>query len=217
MVHPATRRQTINVQALPAERLTCAAALIAASFRHEGFTRHTHNLSTPARQQRFAEAGALRLWLNQASGHQILAASQEQTLAGVAVVKSPTARSVPWFQLLWVVVRRAPRLLPILGDLRWRQALRIKPALQPPATLPRACYTLDLLAVAPDFQGQGIGRLLLEHIHAHCDPDQHASGIYLYTGDEHNTQIYQRFGYHVLQTSQGGALTVWHMFRPRPG
>ncbi|NCC32624.1 MAG: hypothetical protein EOM24_11485, partial [Chloroflexia bacterium] len=80
MVYPATRRQTIHVQNLPADSLTCAAALIAASFRHEDFTRHTHNLSTPARQQRFAEAGALRLWLNQASGHQLLAANQGERL-----------------------------------------------------------------------------------------------------------------------------------------
>ncbi|PDW01011.1 GNAT family N-acetyltransferase [Candidatus Chloroploca asiatica] len=216
MVYPATRRQTIHVQNLPADSLTCAAALIAASFRHEGFTRHTHNLSTPARQQRFAEAGALRLWLNQASGHQLLAANQGERLVGVAVVKPPTARSVPWFTLLWAVVRRAPRLLPILGDLRWRQAWRIRPALQPPATLPPAAYTLDLLAVALDVQGQGIGRRLLEHIHAHCDHDHNASGIYLYTGDEQNTQIYQRCGYTMLQVNQGGPLTVWHMFRPRP-
>jgi hypothetical protein len=46
--------------------------------------------------------------------------------------------------------------------------------------------------------------------------DEQAAGIYLYTGDERNTHIYQHFGYHVVEAKQGGSLTVWHMFRPRP-
>jgi ribosomal protein S18 acetylase RimI-like enzyme len=209
-------RKTVQVQALPAENLGSAAALIAESFREEGFTRNTHNLSTPAQQERFAVAGELRLLFSQAGGQQLLAATQGEMLAGVAVVKSPTARSVPWYKLTGEIMRRAPHLVKMIGDVRWRQGLKIKPAVKPPATLPSSHYTLDILAVSPDFQGQGIGRLLLEHIHARCDQDEQAAGIYLYTGDETNTHIYQRFGYEVVETKQGGLLTVWHMFRPRP-
>ncbi|MBN1262701.1 MAG: GNAT family N-acetyltransferase [Anaerolineae bacterium] len=207
--------KTVLVHPLPAENVSAAAALIAASFREEGFTRNTLNLSTPARQKRFAAVGALRLSLGQASGQQVLAATNGETLAGVAIVKPPTAKSVPWYRLAGAVMRRAPRLLGMIGDVRWRQGLRIKPAMKPPATLPTPYYTLDILGVAPDFQGQGVGRRLLEHIHAHCDQDEHATGIYLYTGDEKNTNIYRRFGYEVVEVRQGGPLTIWHMFRPR--
>lgn len=206
--------QSLQVHALPVEKLADAAALVAASFRQEGFTRNTHNLSTPARRRRYALAGELRLWFGHASGQQLLAVSADETLAGIAVVKPPTATALPWPKLLWAIARRLPSLVGIIGDMRWRQALRIKPAMKAPTTLPRAHYTLELLAVAPACQGQGIGRMLLEHIHAHCDQDRQATGIYLFTGDEQNRAIYQRFGYHVLQTNQGGALTVWHMFRP---
>ncbi len=211
-----TTHRTIHVQALSGETLSRAAALITESFRHEGFTRHTHVLSTPAQRRRFAYAGELRLWLNQARGQQLLAATQGETLAGIAVVKSPSAKSVPWRKLAGEVVRRVPRLLGIIGDMRWRQVFQIKPAMNPPAALPTAYYTLDILAVSPDCQGQGIGRLLLEHIHAQCDQDAQAAGIYLITGDEKNVHIYRRFGYEVVEAKQGGPLTVWHMFRPHP-
>jgi len=207
--------QTVQVQTLPAEQLKTAAALIADSFRQEGFTRNTLNLSTPARQKRFADVGALRLSLGQASGQQLLAATKGETLAGVAIVKPPMVKAVPWYKLAGAIVRRAPRLLGMIGDVRWRQGLRIKAAMKPPATLPTSYYTLDILGVAPDFQGQGVGRRLLEHIHVHCDQDEQAAGIYLYTGDEKNTHIYRRFGYEVVEVTQGGPLTIWHMFRPR--
>ncbi|PDW03254.1 GNAT family N-acetyltransferase [Candidatus Viridilinea mediisalina] len=214
MMHIETTHQGLQVHTLPVAQLASAAALVAASFRQEGFTRNTHNLSTPARQRRYAIAGELRLWFGHVSGQRLLAVSEGETLAGIAVVKPPTPTSVPWPKLLWTILRRAPSLVGIIGDLRWRQALRIKPAMKAPAMLPPAHYTLELLAVAPEFQGQGIGRLLLEDIHARCEQDRQAAGIYLFTGDEKNREIYQRFGYHVLQANQGGPLTVWHMFRP---
>lgn len=211
-----TTTKTVQVQTLPAESVSHAAALIVESFREEGFTLNTHNLSTPAQQKRFAVAGELRLLFSQASGQQLLAATQGDILAGVAVVKSPTAKAAPWYKLAGEVVRRAPYLVKLIGDMRWRQGLQIKPAVKPPVALPDVYYTLDILAVSPDYQGQGIGRLLLEHIHAHCDQDEQAAGIYLYTGDERNTHIYRHFGYEVVEAKQGGPLTVWHMFRPRP-
>jgi GNAT superfamily N-acetyltransferase len=211
-----TTQQTLQIQALPVTCLSRAAALIAESFREEGFTRNTHNLSTSAQQKRFAVAGELRLLFNHVGGQQLLAAIQMDMLAGVAVVKSPTAKSTPWYKLTGEILRRVPLLVKMLGDMRWRQILKIKPALQLPVALPTSYYTLDILAVSPDFQGKGIGRLLLEHIHSYCDQDEQAAGIYLYTGDEKNTDIYRRFGYTVVEAKQGGLLTVWHMFRPRP-
>ena len=62
-----TTQKTIQVKPLPAEDLSAAAALIATSFREEGFTRHTLKLSTPEQRQRFAEAGEVRLLLSRAS------------------------------------------------------------------------------------------------------------------------------------------------------
>ena len=211
-----TTHDTVRVQALPAEDLPRAAALIAASFREEGFTRNTLKLTTPEQRQRFAEAGEVRLLLSQAGGEQVLAATIGETLAGVAIVRPPAPQAAPWYQQVGIVLRHAPRLLPMLKDMYWWRTLQIIPAGILSVTLPRPYYTLDILAVSPECQGQGVGRRLLEHFHALCDQDEQASGIYLITGDEKNTRIYRRFGYEIVETKQGGALTVWHMFRPHP-
>jgi GNAT superfamily N-acetyltransferase len=210
-----TTRQTIQVQDLPSENLSSAAALIAESFREEGFTRNLLDLSTPARQKRFAHTWELLLSLGQVSGWQLLAATQGERLAGNAIVKPPTEKPVPWYKLAGPIVRHAPHLVKLIGDVRWWRLRGVVKAMKPPAALPTPYYTLNILAVAPDYQGQGVGRHLLEHIHAHCDQDDQAAGIYLYTGDEKNTHIYRRFDYEVMTISQDGPLTVWHMFRTR--
>ncbi len=169
-----------------------------------------------AQRRRFTYAGELRLWLNRASGHRLLAATDGEALAGVAIVKSSSAKTVLCRQLIGAVLPRAPRLVGLLGDMRWRQIWQIKPAMNLSVALPTPYYTLDILAVSPDFQGQGIGRLLLDNIHAQCDADAQAAGIYLYTGDEKNVHIYRRFDYEVLEENQVRTLTIWHMFRPHP-
>ncbi len=201
---------------MPAADLSRAAALIAESFRQEGFTRNTLDLSTPAQQARFAEAVELRLLLSRASGEQFLAATIAETLVGIAIVKPPTPEKAPWYRQVGIVLRRAPRLLGLLKDAYLGRIVQFMPTAQLSVPLPKPYYTLDILAVAPDYQGQGVARQLVEHVHAQCDEDEQAWGSYLLTGDEKNTHIYRRFGYRVVQTKQGGPVTAWHMFRPHP-
>jgi len=211
-----TTHETVHVQPLPAEDLSAAAALIAASFREEAFTRNTLKLSTPAQQKRFTEAGELRLLLGQAGGEQLIAATIGETLAGITLVKPPEPQAAPWYQQVGIVLRRAPRLLGMLKDTYLWRIVRFMPIVKLSVPLPQPYYTLDVLAVALEYQGRGVGRRLLEHVHALCDQDAQASGVYLLTGDEKNTRIYGRFGYEVVEAKQGGPVTAWHMFRPHP-
>jgi ribosomal protein S18 acetylase RimI-like enzyme len=206
----------IYVQTLPAEDLSAVAALIADSFREENFTRNTLKLSTPAQQKRFAEAVELRLLLSQAGGEQFFVVTSGETLVGVAVIKPPAPQAAPWYQRVGIVLRRAPRLLCMIKDAYLWRIVHIMPTAKLSIPLPQPYHTLDILAVAPAYQGQGVGRRLLEHVNAHCDQDGQASGVYLLTGDEKNTRIYERFGYEVVETKQGGPVTAWHMFRPHP-
>jgi len=207
----------IQIDTLQPKDLNAAVTIIAESFRHEGFTRTMWNLSTPEQRQRFVDAGTLRLLLSLNTGQQVLVATHDATVAGVAIVKPPAAKpTLPWYRLAGMIIRRVPRLSKVLLDFRWRRMAQMIPAMKLAAKLPQPYYTLDILGVSPDFQGQGIGRHLLDQIHAQCDQDEQASGIYLYTGDEKNVHIYQRFGYEVLEKKQAGTLTVWHMFRPHP-
>ena len=147
----------------------------------------------------------------------VLTAIRDGAIVGVSIVKVPGAKpAVPWYRLVGMVIRNAPLKWRALSDLRWRRLVQIIPAMNVAAEPPKPYYTLDILAVSPESQGRGVGRRLLDHVHAQCDQDAQASGIYLFTGDEKNTHIYRRFGYEVLEAKQAGPLTVWHMFRPHP-
>ena len=217
MVGVTMTKSEIRVQPMDPEDLAGVAAVIAESFRHEGFTRTLKNLSTPQQRQRYVDAGTVRLLLAHYTGRQVLTAIQDGAIVGVSIVKTPGAKlAVPWYRLAGMVIRHAPLWLSALPDLRWRRVVQIIPAMNTAAEPPKPYYTLDILAVSPKSQGQGVGRQLLDHIHAQCDRDAQASGIYLFTGDEKNTHIYRRFGYEVLEVKQAGPLTVWHMFRPYP-
>ena len=207
----------IRVQPMNLEDLAGAAAVIAESFRNEGFTRAIWNLSTPAQRQRYVDAGTLRLLLAHHTGQQVMTAIREGAIVGVGIVKTPGAIPVvPWYRLAGMMVRGAPHWLRALPDFRWRRMVQIIPAMKLTTEPPKPYYTLDILAVSSAAQGQGVGRRLLDHIHAQCDRDAQASGIYLFTGDERNTHIYRRFGYEALEVKQTEPLTVWHMFRPHP-
>lgn len=217
MSRPDSKHATARIQALELDELSTAAAVLAASFQREGFTRHTLDLSTARRRERFSSAGELALLLLHYQGQLILTAKQGQDLTGVTIVKLPDAKPiVPWYRRVGAVAQRLPGLIGLSRYVRWRRLLKLGTAAKPPDELPTPYYTLEILAVSPDFQGQGIGRQLLTHVHTHCDQDGLATGIYLMTGDEHNTRIYRRFGYEVVAARQGGSFTVWHMFRPHP-
>jgi GNAT superfamily N-acetyltransferase len=207
---------TVTIRPLRLNELPAAAAVFAESFRQEGFTRALLNLATPRRVQRFAVFTEFVLLMYYYNGHKILVATKDGDLAGVAIVKlAETKPRASWLRRAAVPVRYGAPLLGMAGIIRWRNALQVKSAIKPPAALPAAYRTLEIIAVAPGFQGQGIGRGLLEHLNAECDSDSDTPGIYLYTADEKNTHIYRRFGYEVLQVKQGGPVGVWQMFRPR--
>jgi len=87
-------------------------------------------------------------------------------------------------------------------------------ALKPPENLPEKYITLEAIAVAPAYQGNKIGRLLLEYAHNYCLTEQEFSGIYLVTGDEKNRLIYQRMGYQLLEERNVGGFISYHMFLP---
>ena len=198
-----------------AEELRAATRVFAEAFRSEGFTSWMFDLSTPERQERFARANDLMLTLRHELGQAFLVAVVENEVAGMAVLKAPEPqRGASFWRQARIALPRLLDLLGMVGLIRWRRAWRAMQAARAPKTLPDRYYTLEGLAVAPAYQGQGIARRLLEAIHALSDGDPQAVGIYLYTADARNRAMYERFGYELAAQQLGGeALTVYHMFR----
>ena len=81
------------------------------------------------------------------------------------------------------------------------------------ALAPKLHWYLLALGVAPNQQGQGIGRALLSEVIRLADVD--GMPCYLEVFEEHLVELYERKGFRVLQKSDlPYGLTLWCMLRP---
>ncbi len=56
-------------------------------------------------------------------------------------------------------------------------------------------YRLEFIAVHPDHQGKGYGRMLLDKIHQMSETDAHSQGVWLETTNPANVGLYEHVGY----------------------
>jgi GNAT superfamily N-acetyltransferase len=74
---------------------------------------------------------------------------------------------------------------------------------------------VNMLGVPPRFQGRGLGRLLLERVHALSREHPESRGVSLTTESAGNVPFYQRLGYRIVgQGRMGPGLESWGFFRP---
>jgi GNAT superfamily N-acetyltransferase len=80
------------------------------------------------------------------------------------------------------------------------------------------CWFLDVVAVAPAAQGQGLGRTLVRHGRERARADR--CPAFLETGNPRNVPFYESLGFQVVgeQQAPDGGPTIWFMQTPRtPG
>jgi GNAT superfamily N-acetyltransferase len=74
---------------------------------------------------------------------------------------------------------------------------------------------VNMLAVPPRFQGRGLGRALLERVHAMSREHPGSSGVTLTTESPANVAFYEHLGYRVVGHGQiAPGLETWGFFRP---
>lgn len=76
-------------------------------------------------------------------------------------------------------------------------------------------YYLVFIGIAPEAQGRGLGRAIIEEIHAHVDADATSVGIGLDTENEANIAYYETFGYKLIDQRNIDDVTVYAMFRSK--
>lgn len=78
---------------------------------------------------------------------------------------------------------------------------------------PEPHWYLYLLGIAPEHQGQGVGRLLLQPVLQQADRDR--MPCYLYTTTEGGVRFYQRQGFEILRHESPGKTVppIWTMKR----
>lgn len=78
-------------------------------------------------------------------------------------------------------------------------------------------YQVGFVAVAPEVQGRGIGRLLLDAIHRMSAHHPDSIGVYLDTGNPANIPFYEHMGYQTLGSNRlGDAVDIICMYRANP-
>jgi len=74
-------------------------------------------------------------------------------------------------------------------------------------------WHLGMIGVRPEWQGHGLGRILLEHVHALSAADPTSLGVTLTTERPGNVELYRHFGYEVLGRATLPGLESWVMVR----
>ena len=74
---------------------------------------------------------------------------------------------------------------------------------------------VNMLGVPPRYQGRGLGRVLLERVHAMSLEHPESQGVSLTTESAGNVAFYERLGYRIVGHARiGPGLESWGFFRP---
>ncbi len=200
----------IEVVALQDSMLNEAVDVFMSAFEREALTSAFLDLSQGKVRTMYARLIRTKFAVYRAVGHPVFAAVQGGRVAGVVLLTSPHV-SIP----------ARTRFLATLGSLPYFmglvphaiRGLRAVGVLKHPHALPGSHYTLEFIAVDPALQGNGVGRMLLEKTEEYCLTDRSTTGVHLYTGDDRNRAIYERFGYELVEERRAGGVTGYHMFR----
>lgn len=203
----------VTIKPLHKDELDGATDIILQAFKDEAFTSSWLDLTDEKIRRAHGVAVKLKQRINVLVRHPAFAAWEGERLLGLVVLNDPERKTSFW-QAAKIIIPNITRLLPLVP--RFLRAIRrgLAKALKPPENLPEKYITLEAIAVAPAYQGNKIGRLLLEYAHNYCLTEQQFNGIYLVTGDEKNKLIYQGMGYQLMEKRKTGGFISYHMFLP---
>jgi ribosomal protein S18 acetylase RimI-like enzyme len=218
-----TDTASTTVRRLKPDDVTTAAGLFAHAFSDDPLNLL---LIPDADERRRAHARLVRPRLVRALryGH-VFCATRAESMCGLAVWAPPNVRlnARPPLKLLPSTLRGASRFAPGLPRLTRSMLSEPELILRQSAVRRRAialardggAWHLAGLAVAPEYQGQGIARALLDPMLARADLD--GTGVWLETNYPTNVPLYQRFGFTVTSHLPGrGAMPDWWLMQRLP-
>jgi GNAT superfamily N-acetyltransferase len=138
----------------------------------------------------------------------ILSVSTGSDVSGVALCTLPGLPSPPELE------EERERTWALLGeDARGRYDECVRA--WEPLAVAEVNLHVNMLAVAPRFQGRGLGPRLLERVHAMSREHPESRGVTLTTESRANVVFYERLGYRVVGHGPiAPGLETWGFFRP---
>jgi GNAT superfamily N-acetyltransferase len=141
-------------------------------------------------------------------GDAILTVSAGPEVSGVALCTLPGLESPPALQEV-----REQTWATLGADARGRYEQCVR-AWEPLAVAEPNIH-VNMLAVPPRFQGRGLGRALLEQVHARSREHPDSRGVTLTTESPANVGFYQHLGYRIVGHGRIAPwLETWGFFRP---
>ena len=199
----------IKIIDLQESMLEEATKLLVDTFQQETFTSHVYDFSKKNTKNLFYRASLLKAKLYLKAGHEMVVALKGDCIVGVAIMKNDN--KLPFKQTAQIIFPKALNVMPLITKINFRKTLPVVKAMKHTQTIKKPFITLEALAVDPNYQGQGIAKMLLNKVHEISENEY--SGVYLFTADKRNQQIYEHLGYNTFEECKGGALTVYHMYR----
>jgi hypothetical protein len=205
--------QGIEITTLKPEQIEEAVEVMLTAFKDEAITSSWLDLRNPKLKSAYSIVVKIIYTIHLDAGDPIYTALDRGRVAGIAGLTTPGTKKsmVKSFKLF---IRNLPRLLPVFPPVIMAIRMLYR-ATKPPAGLPKDYCTLEILAVDPAYQGRGIASRLLEQIERNHLAGNNYSGIYLLTGEVKNVNIYEHFGYKVVEKRFVRRVNAYHMFKTK--
>lgn len=202
----------IIIKKLQEDKIDETVDILIESFPDEAFTKAWLDLSCDKIRDAYSKASKVKFLISIEAGQPIFIAMDKEKVVGFVVLKTPGTK-ISVYRVLKGIIGNLPVLITLLPS--FIRVLRIgASAMKPPLNMPENYCTLEAIGVDPQFQGKKVGSVLLKYAHNFCNTEKASSGIYLITGDEKNKEIYDRYGYELIEARNTKGFVAYHMFLP---
>ncbi len=202
---------TIRIKTATADQLDELLAVFLSAFKDEATTAVWLDLASEKLRRTYGTLVIIKFKLYMEAGNPIFIAINNNTIVGLIILKLHRVKTSK-IKAMKLIIPRLPRLLSLLPHFIKAIRMGMADATRAPGNLPPNHDVLEALAVHPDHQGKKIGRKLLDHAHDYLH-NKSSRGVYLMTGEEKNRQIYERFGYMLMEERDTKSFKSYHLYR----
>ncbi|WP_232229130.1 GNAT family N-acetyltransferase [Paenibacillus zanthoxyli] len=138
---------------------------------------------------------------------------ENESLLGAYIVEKPHESKLQNMKGLLLIGRLIPLLFQMSGQTLslLNSYMRVTRSAAPPLTH----HYLIMIAVQPEDQGKGIGKVLLKHLLNTVNKDTKSHGVALDTENKENINWYRKFGFTLSNETQIDNLPVYCMFHQK--
>ncbi|MEX0623585.1 GNAT family N-acetyltransferase [Saccharospirillum sp.] len=203
----------VEVMALDERCSRQARSLLYHSYKDEPTFNYLLDSSRPGYKQRIRATIRELIHLHFERGETVLGVvhKQDRRVLGVAFVSDVGLKMDISRQFLWRL-----KMTLTAGFESTRRYIQYFNDVQ--SSLPNMAHrTVSLIGIHPEFQKQGLGRLLMETVHQQVSNDAQSIGVFLDTGNNRYLTFYETLGYErFADIKMGTDLTEVVLFRANP-